>query len=71
MPESLYRKKLWLVRHALFPRDDDQQFPDEASALAEAAAMAKHQGSAYPVAVWSPEDELVHLFFCGEQFRRV
>ncbi len=63
-------KRLWRVGNALNPQDNDRSFDDELDAIRMAEAMARPAWST-PVAVWDDRDDIVHLFLCGDQFKRV
>jgi hypothetical protein len=58
----------WRIGNAQDPRDVDLRFKDEYAAIDAAQAMASHNWS-MPVAVWDEQDDIVHLFLCGQQFK--
>jgi hypothetical protein len=70
MPESLYRPPKFRVGNAVNPKSSDPWYDDELKAIEEAQSYAKldfHR----PIAVWDEQDNILHLFLCGEQFRSV
>ena len=60
----------WRVGDAACPSDDDIRFADERAAI-EAAQYMALKAFSRPVAVWDEQDDIVHLFLCGQQFRPV
>lgn len=66
--------KPWRVGNANDPKEDDARFESEQDAVdvAQALALGEHWDDfVTPYAVWNHRDEIVHLFFRGQQFRNV
>lgn len=52
------------------PRPTDPKFPSEREAIEHAHAVACRD-PVVPIAVWDERFDVVTLFLCGEEFKRV
>ena len=61
----------WRVGRATEPMPEDKYYSDFSVAIDKAGRMADAEGVRVPIAVWDEQSDIVHLFLCGEQFRKV
>lgn len=74
MPESLYRprpEKWFQVGIGADPQAGDNYYDDEREAIERASQMHNANDWRTPIAIWNERFEIVYLFFCNQQFRRM
>lgn len=70
MPMSGYLPQ-WRVGKAFMPKAEDRRYGDEQAAIETAKIMSDALGWYEAIAVWNDEDDIVHLFICGQQFKAI